>query len=234
MVNDVKIMQLVDGTLDPREQDEVVKAIKSDPKLQKLYNDYQDTKKFLYSLKEEFKKEEIPDYLKKKIEKFNQKKITNQNSFFLNFFNIFSIKYSAVAAAFALFFIGGFYTNVYVSNQKSEFASLKKETFEQKDQFRGTTTINFIQEFDADVFNTDVNSKLNKGKIGEKITIKLSANSNVEFILSESLNSTKNLNCKNLNFVKQVKMSGFERPRDAFLTVCFQNKKWEFTGLNFK
>ena len=50
MVDEIKIMQLADGTLPMDERAEVEKAISNDPKLKKLFEDYQKSADLLFEI----------------------------------------------------------------------------------------------------------------------------------------------------------------------------------------
>ena len=55
MVDEIKIMQLADGTLPMDERAEVEKAISDDPKLKKLFEDYQKSADLIFELGSEIK-----------------------------------------------------------------------------------------------------------------------------------------------------------------------------------
>ena len=50
MIDEIKIMQYVDGTLPAEEKESVEKAIESNPKFKKLLKDYQETADVLFNL----------------------------------------------------------------------------------------------------------------------------------------------------------------------------------------
>ena len=50
MIDEIKIMQLADGTLPVDEREEVQRAIDNDPKLNQLFKDYQKTGDVLFNL----------------------------------------------------------------------------------------------------------------------------------------------------------------------------------------
>ena len=111
MIDETKIMQLADGTLPLEEREEVKKAIEADPKLKELYNSYQETGDLLFKLGNEIKSQPLPNSLKEKLKVLNeaQEKVIKIKKPFA-FFNIFKVQYAGIAAALALFFYGGFYT----------------------------------------------------------------------------------------------------------------------------
>ncbi len=87
MIDEIKIMQLADGNLDPKDREEVLNAIQEDPKLQKILKDYEFTRNILFLYAEEVKSKPLPEKLLKKIEEFNfKKKIKKKNYFFFRFF----------------------------------------------------------------------------------------------------------------------------------------------------
>ena len=111
MIDETKIMQLADGTLPLEEREEVKKAIEADPKLKELYNTFKETGDLLFKLGNEIKSQPLPNSLKEKLKVLNeaQEKVIKIKKPFA-FFNIFKVQYAGIAAALALFFYGGFYT----------------------------------------------------------------------------------------------------------------------------
>ena len=100
MIDEIKIMQLADGNLDPKDREEVLNAIQEDPKLQKILKDYEFTRNILFLYAEEIKSKPLPEKLLKKIEEFNfKKKIKKKTTSFSDFFNILSSNAEPVLAA---------------------------------------------------------------------------------------------------------------------------------------
>jgi len=100
MIDEIKIMQLADGNLDPKDREEVLNAIKADPKLQKVLKDYEFTRDILFLYAEEIKSKPLPEQLLKKIEEFNSKtKVKKKTSSFSDFLNVFSQNTEPVLAA---------------------------------------------------------------------------------------------------------------------------------------
>jgi ethanolamine utilization cobalamin adenosyltransferase len=100
MLDDVKIMQFADGTLDPSEREIVQKEIENNPKYKKLLKDYTYTGEILSNISREIKSKPLPKYLENKVIEFNKNSIKtlSKNKLTFNFFNILNIKYSAIAA----------------------------------------------------------------------------------------------------------------------------------------
>ena len=93
MIDDIKIMQLADGTLPMDERAEVEKAIESDPKLKRLFEDYQKSADLLFELGSEIKKTEVPSHIQDKLKSLKiEKKIHKEKSF--NLFSFFKFQYA--------------------------------------------------------------------------------------------------------------------------------------------
>ena len=121
MIDETKIMQYADGTLPVEEREDVKKAIEADPKLKELYNSFQETGDLLFKLGNEIKSQPLPKNLQEKaniIKTWKKPAAKEFGSF--NFFGLFKIQYAGVAAAFAMFFVGGFYTNTFIASLNDE------------------------------------------------------------------------------------------------------------------
>ena len=119
MVDEIKIMQLADGSLPMEERDEVETAIKNDPKLKKLFDDYQKSADLLFELGSELKKVEIPAHIESKLKLLkSEKKFTEKSNF--NIFNFFKFQYASVAAAVAIVFGAGFMTSNLTMVEKTD------------------------------------------------------------------------------------------------------------------
>ena len=71
MLDEIKIMQFADGTLDPSEKEEVKKKIDNNPEYKKILEDYIYTGELLNNLGNEIKSVPLPKYLDNKIIQFN-------------------------------------------------------------------------------------------------------------------------------------------------------------------
>ena len=121
MIDETKIMQLADGTLPQEEHEEVKKAIEADPKLKELYNSFQESGDLLFKLGKEIKSQPLPKNLQEKAEILKSwKKSIKQESDSFNFFGLFKVQYAGIAAAFCLFFVGGFFTNTYMASHDED------------------------------------------------------------------------------------------------------------------
>ena len=120
MIDETKIMQYADGTLPEEEKEAVGKAIESNPELKKLFKDYQESADILFNLGQSIKSQTLPNSLKEKLKVLNetQEKVIKIKKPF-TFFNIFKVQYAGIAAALALFFYGGFYTQGVMMAKKS-------------------------------------------------------------------------------------------------------------------
>ena len=72
MLDEIKIMQFADGTLDPSEKEEVKKQIDNNPEYKKILEDYIYTGELLNNLGNEIKSVPLPKYLDNKIIQFNK------------------------------------------------------------------------------------------------------------------------------------------------------------------
>ena len=187
MLDEVKIMQFADGTLEPSEREAVQKEIEKNPEYKKMLDDYIYTGELLSNLSKEIKSKPLPTYLSNKIFEFNKNKIElfNKKQSNFNFSNIFKIKYSAVAAGFALFFVGGYTTSHYLIAEKEQTIAMREVKNIENNQpiFRGAKkntelnldqSENFYQIFNIEKFNKEINIQIKKAKINQKIKIKFS------------------------------------------------------------
>ena len=112
MIDEIKIMQLADGTLPVDEREEVQRSIDNDPKLNQLFKDYQKTGDILFNLGSELKSVPIPDHIQKKMKKLqNERKFNEDKKINFNFLNVFKFQYAGVAAAITIVFGAGFMTS---------------------------------------------------------------------------------------------------------------------------
>lgn len=245
MLDEIKIMQFADGTLDPSEREIVKKEIESNSKYKQILDDYIYTGEILNNLGKEIKSKPLPTYLSNKIFEFNKNKVqlTKKKQFSFNFFDIFKIKYSAVAAGFALFFVGGYTTSHYLIADKQEYNLMKEvqNIPDKQSQFRNAKSnieINkdrspsFYEIFNIEKFNKDINSKIKNAKSNQKINIQFSNNNMIEFIIGDDFKNNKNQNCKSLNLEKKIKITEKNEAINAFINICNQNNEWKFVSLN--
>ena len=75
MLDEIKIMQFADGTLDPSERDSVQKEIENNPKYKKILDDYIYTAEILSNISKEIKSKPLPESLNSKIYEFNSNRI---------------------------------------------------------------------------------------------------------------------------------------------------------------
>ena len=237
MLDQTKIMQFADGTLDPAEQDQVRLEIESNPEYQKILKDYMHTADVLAELGNEIRSLELPNDLKNKIYAFNkieQSKIKVNKSFF-GFANIFNIKYSAIAAAFALFFTGGFYTNQMIA-QYDQVPTMQTVTDSRSIQLRGSSAefvTSFYNWFDEKTFIKNVNEKIKNLKEGDKFSTDLvDLNQNtVNFIIDKEFKNKEGDLCKIINYEKKVTLNQSNKTYFISLAVCNENNKWNLIAI---
>ena len=246
MVDEIKIMQLADGTLPMDERAEVEKAISDDPKLKKLFEDYQKSADLIFELGSEIKKTEIPSHIEEKLKLLKGEKSTNTKTGF-NLFSFFKFQYAGVAAAVAIVFGAGFMTSNVTMVNKFENSTtvaipaldktnevLKNLSIDQKEEFsnRIASLYRFIDEKKiTDKFNKIENNL----KPGDTFDIEMqdAVGSNINLVyIGES--SQEDLICKVLAYDMKVKLSESDDGSVVKLNFCKIDDKYELTAINFK
>ena len=248
MIDETKIMQYADGTLPIEEHAEVKKAIEADPKLKELYNTFKETGDLLFKLGNEIKSQPLPKNLQDKVDilKTWNKPIVKENNS-LNFFGLFNIQPAGMAAAFAMFFVGGIYVDNFISgkdvgksNQVTALTQkidvpkdLKFRSMPRTDEDLSTRVTNLYRYFNADQFIQDINSKLDTLEINDEFESSLEDNDGkkVKFILVENFDANGN-NCKNVAFNEPLKLSSNDQGSDVSLDICKINNNYEITSIN--
>ena len=245
MLDEIKIMQFADGTLNPSEREAVKKEIENNPEYKKILEDYIYTGEILNNLGKEIKSKPLPTYLSNKIFEFNKNKVkfVKKKQFNFNFFDIFKIKYSAVAAGFALFFVGGYTTSHYLITDKTDYGNMQevKNTIDNQPIFRGAkknieieldSSAEFYQIFNIEKFNKEINAKIKNTKNNQKLKIQFSNNNAIEIVVGNNFKNNKDQNCKNLNLQKKIKITEINEPVNASISICSKNKEWKFVSIN--
>ena len=248
MIDETKIMQYADGTLPVEDHEEVKKAIEADPKLKELYNTFKETGDLLFKLGNEIKSQPLPKNLQDKadiLKTWNKPIVKENNS--LNFFGLFNIQPAGMAAAFAMFFVGGIYVDNFISGKDvgktNQVTALTQKVEAPKDlKFRGmpsaeedlsTRVTNLYRYFNADQFIQDINSKLDSLEINDEFESSLEDNDGkkVKFILVENFDANGN-NCKKVAFNEPLKLSSNDQGSDVSLDICKINNNYEITSIN--
>ena len=248
MIDETKIMQYADGTLPIEEHAEVKKAIEADPKLKELYNTFKETGDLLFKLGNEIKSQPLPKNLQDKVDilKTWNKPIVKENNS-LNFFGLFNIQPAGMAAAFAMFFVGGIYVDNFISgkdvgksNQVTALTQkidvpkdLKFRSMPKTDEDLSTRVTNLYRYFNADQFIQDINSKLDNLELNDEFESSLEDNDGkkVKFILVENFNANGN-NCKKVAFNEPLKLSSNDQGTDVSLDICKINNNYEILSIN--
>ena len=248
MIDETKIMQYADGTLPVEDHEEVKKAIEADPKLKELYNTFKETGDLLFKLGNEIKSQPLPKNLQDKVDilkTLNKPIVKESNS--LNFFGLFNIQPVGMAAAFAMFFVGGIYVDNFISgkdvgklNQVTALTQkidvpkdLKFRSMPKTDEDLSTRVTNLYRYFNADQFIQDINSKLDTLEINDEFESSLEDNDGkkVKFILVENFDANGN-NCKKVAFNEPLKLSSNDQGSDVSLDICKINNNYEITSIN--
>ena len=248
MIDETKIMQLADGTLPQEEHEEVKKAIESDPKLKELYNGFQETGDLLFKLSKEIKSQPIPKNVQEKINilKTWNKPVTKEFGSF-NFFGLFKMQYAGIAAAFCLFFVGGFYTNTFMvslnggkpkpvqmAKEKVEVPKkLKMRSLPSEEEDLQTRIQNLYLYFDEEKFLSEISQVIDQLKVNDVFKSSLKDNDGkiVKFVLVENFNSNNN-SCKKVRFNEPLRLSNIDEGTEVTLDLCKINENYEFLSIN--
>ena len=248
MIDESKIMQYSDGTLPIEEREEVKKAIETDPKLKELYNSFQETGDLLFKLGNEIKSQPLPKNLQDKADIIKTwKKPTAKEFGSFNFFGLFKIQYAGVAAACCLMFVGGFYTNTFISGKNTNTNNqvialnqsidapkdLKFRSIPKDDEDLSTRITNLYKYFNEDQFIQDINSTIDNIEINDEFETSLKDNNGkkVKFLLVENFSSNGN-NCKKVAFNERLKLSKSDQGTDVTLDICKINNNYEISSIN--
>ena len=249
MIDETKIMQYADGTLPIEEREEVQKAIESDPKLKELYNTFKETGDLLFKLSNEVKSKPLPQNLQEKAEilkSWNRPVIEDKDKSF-NFFGLFKFQYAGVAAAFCLFFVGGFYTNTFMASLDDsssgtvklskkievEPEKLKMRSIQKDDEDLQTRIANLYRYFDEDKFLSQISPLINDAEVNDVIETNLEDNigKKINFTVVENFRSDGN-ECKKLDFSEPVKLSNIDEGTNISLDLCKVDENYELTSIN--
>ena len=249
MIDETKIMQYADGTLPIEEREEVQKAIEADPKLKELYNTFKETGDLLFKLSNEVKSKPLPQNLQEKAEilkSWNRPVIKDKDKSF-NFFGLFKFQYAGVAAAFCLFFVGGFYTNTFMASLDDtssgtvklskkievEPEKLKMRSIQKDDEDLQTRIANLYRYFDEDKFLSQISPLINDAQVNDVIETNLEDNigKKINFTVVENFRSDGN-ECKKLDFSEPVKLSNIDEGTNISLDLCKIDENYELTSIN--
>ena len=248
MIDETKIMQLADGNLPQEEHEEVKKAIEADPKLKELYNSYQETGDLLFKLGNEIKSQPLPKNLQEKAEILKSwKKPIKQESGSFNFFGIFKVQYAGIAAAFCLFFVGGFYTNTFMASLDEDKAKpvqmakekvdvpekLKMRSLQSEEEDLSTRVQNLYYYFDQDKFLSEISEVIDQLEINDifESTLKDNDGKVIKFVLVENF-ILKDNNCKKVSFNEPLRLSNIDEGTDVSLDLCKINENYELSSIN--
>ena len=246
MIDETKIMQYADGTLPQEEHEEVKKAIEADPKLKELYNTFKETGDLLFKLGNEIKSQPLPNSLKEKLKVLNkaQEKVIKIKKPF-TFFNIFKVQYAGIAAALALFFYGGFYTQgIMIAKKvggetelqalvtKSEDLKLRSKKISNEDL--STRITNVYKFFDEIKFTDEINDIIVDLKEGEEFELSLKDASGVliKFILVKTYKSNDGSQCINIAFKEKTLLSRSDTGTNLNLSLCKKEDRYELVSIN--
>jgi hypothetical protein len=248
MIDEIKIMQYADGMLPIEEKEEVEKAIQDNPEYKKLLKDYQETGDLLFKLGAEIKSQPLPDSLKEKLKVIKSwKKTPKETKISFNFFSLFKMQYAGIAAAFAIFFAGGFYTHTMIMTKKGSQGTMqavtKKMDIESKKlEFRSATdqnldlserVTNIYKYFEEEKFIDEISPLLSDLTENQEFTLSLKDNNGkiIKFVLVENFNSNNSV-CKKIRFNEPLRMSNIDEGTEVTLDLCKVNENYELSSIN--
>ena len=249
MIDETKIMQYADGMLPIEEKEEVEKAIQDNPEYKKLLKDYQETGDLLFKLGAEIKSQPLPDSLKEKLKVIKSwKKTPKETKISFNFFSLFKMQYAGIAAAFAIFFAGGFYTHTVMMTKKTDPGSLqavtKKMDIESKDiKFRSFPNqdldlserlVNVYKYFEEEKFIEEISPLLED--LAENQEFKLSLKDNngeaIQFVLTKNFQSENGNQCKEIMIKKKVFLNENDPGTNINFHLCKIDERFEIVSIN--
>ena len=217
--------------------------------LKELYNTFKETGDLLFKLSNEVKSKPLPQNLQEKAEilkSWNRPVIKDKDKSF-NFFGLFKFQYAGVAAAFCLFFVGGFYTNTFMASLDDgstgtvklskkievEPKKLKMRSIQKDDEDLQTRIANLYRYFDEEAFIAEMNNRIDEIAINEEFETTLTDNLGkpVKFILIKNSEINDYL-CKTVEFNELVRLSGIDKGTKISLDLCKQNEGYELTSIN--
>ena len=242
MIDETKIMQYADGTLPEDEKEAVEKAIESNPKLKKLFKDCQETADILFDLDKDMMSQPLPNSLKEKLKVLNETKekvIEIKKPF--TFFNIFKVQYAGIAAALALFFYGGFYTQGVMMAKKSGSGTEMQAAGKKIDKKMKITSddlsariANVYKFFDEEKFTDEVNNVIADLKEGDEFELSLKdGNGNIiKFVLVKNFESEDGFQCKDIAFKQKTLLSRTDLGTDLKLSMCKKDDRYKLVSIN--
>ena len=242
MIDEIKIMQYADGTLPEDEKEAVEKAIESNPKLKKLFKDCQETADILFDLDKDMMSQPLPDSLKEKLKILN----ADQQTTFkvkkpFTFFNIFKVQYAGIAAALALFFYGGFYTQGVMMAKKDGdvfgLQAVKKKTEKtiiKSNEDLSTRITNVYKFFNEKKFVEEINDVIADLKAGDEfeLSLKDASGTLIKFILVKVYQSHEGLQCTNIAFKEKTLLSRSDLGTNLSLSLCKKEDRYELVSIN--
>ena len=247
MIDETKIMQYADGTLPEEEKETVEKAIENNPELKKLFNEYQETADLLFNLGQSIKSQPLPNSLKEKLKVLNaDQKTTFKAKKPFTFFNIFKVQYAGFAAALALFFYGGFYTQGVMMAKKagdvSGLQAVKKKTEKmltkkimiKSNEDLSTRITNVYKFFNEKKFVEEINDIIVDLKAGDEfdLSLKDASGTLIKFILVKVYQSNEGLQCTNIAFKKKTLLSRSDPGTNLNLSLCKKEDRYELVSIN--
>ena len=206
-----------------------------------MYNSYQETGDLLFKLGNEIKSQPLPNSLKEKLKVLNeaQEKVIKIKKPFA-FFNIFKVQYAGIAAALALFFYGGFYTQGVMMAKKDGdvfgLQAVKKKTEKTiiSNEDLSTRITNVYKFFNEKKFVEEINDIIVDLKAGDEfeLSLKDASGTLIKFILVKVYQSNEGLQCTNIAFKEKTLLSRSDLGTNLNLNLCKKEDRYELVSIN--
>ena len=186
--------------------------------------------------------EPLPNSLKEKLKVLNkaQEKVIKIKKPFA-FFNIFKVQYAGIAAALALFFYGGFYTQGVMMAKKSGSGTEMQAAGKKIDKKMKITSddlsariANVYKFFDEEKFTDEVNNVIADLKEGDEFELSLKdGNGNIiKFVLVKNFESEDGFQCKDIAFKQKTLLSRTDLGTDLKLSMCKKDDRYKLVSIN--
>ena len=203
----------------------------------------------MFKLGDEIKSQPIPKNVQEKINtlKTSNKPVAKEFGSF-NFFGLFKLQYAGIAAAFCLFFAGGFYTNTFmvsIDDDKVNLLQMAKEKVEvpkklkmrslpSEEEDLSTRIQNLYLYFDDEKFLSEISQVIDEIEVNEVFESSLKDNDGkiVKFVLVENFSSKDGNDCKKVKFNEPLRLSGIDKGTDVSLDLCKINENYELSSIN--
>ena len=153
------------------------------------------------------------------------------------------MQYAGIAAAFCLFFVGGYYTNTFIEDktktvqmakEKVEVPKkLKMRSLQSEEEDLSTRIQNLYLYFDDEKFLSEISQVIDQFKVNVVFESSLKDNDGkvIKFVLVENFNLNNN-SCKKVRFNEPLRWSNIDEGTNVSLDLCKINENYELSSIN--